>query len=215
MESTLQSTNEDLNLYESARQDEIERLYRIFALRIGGVRPRQLADYIQSHAISRFASDKFVGEFTSCLRASFELTEVLCEKSLAISKDMKNIPEGIWDDIIRQTTLIVTLWRRMDKALLGLARQHLTHESPNSADGMGLIKDSPFATPLFEFMESLNLFPGKKFLDQIEEWFEATESLFDKIDEAIEKRDKIHEAIEKAEKEHGKEDELEGGDQDW
>lgn len=203
MENNLHSTNEDLNLYGPAKQDEIGRLYRIFALRIGGVRPRRLADYIQSHAISRFASDKYVEEFIACLRASFALTEVLCEKSLAISKDMKDLPEEIWDDIIRQMTLIVTLWRRMDKALLGLARQHLTHESPNSADGMGVIKDAPFATPLFEFMESLNLFPGKKFLDQIEEWFEATELLLDKI----------HKAKEEPEKGHGKDDELEGGDQ--
>lgn len=203
MENALQSTSRDSDLYEPTEQDEIETLYRIFILRrIGGIYPRQLPDYIQNHAITRFASDEYVKDFIAGLRASLLLTEVLRETSLAIPKDMDDLPEGTWDDIIRQMTAIITLWRRIDKALLGLARQHLTHESPNSADGMGVIKDSPFATALFDFMESLNLFPGNKFLQQIVEWFEATESLLNKIHKAIEKEER------RKEKELSKEDEL-------
>lgn len=184
---------EEEDVYESAKQKEIERLYRIFILgRIGGVYPRQLADYIENHARTRFASDEYVRDLTAGLRASFMLTEVLRETSVAIPNDMdmEDLPEeGTWDDLIRQMTTIVTLWRRMDKALLALARQHLSHhDSPNSGDGMGVIKGSLFATPLLEFMELLNLFPGKKFLEQIVDWFEVTEALLDKIHFAIESK---------------------------
>lgn len=198
MENALQSTSEDSDLYEPTEQDEFERLYKIFTLRrIGGVYPTELPDYIETCVTTRFASDEYVREFVAGLRASLLLTEVLRDTSLAISEDFEeDLPEGTWDDIIHQMTTIVTLWRRIDRALLGLARQHLTttitttttttHESPNSADGMEVIKDSPFATPLFDFMESLDLFPGKKFLDQVEDWFEATYSLLDKIHDAIE-----------------------------
>ena len=197
MENALQSTSEDSDLYEPSEQDEFERLYKIFTLRrIGGVYPTELPDYIETCVTTRFASDEYVREFVAGLRASLLLTEVLRDTSLVFSEDIEeDLPEGTWDDIMHQMTTIVTLWRRIDKALLGLAHQHLTtmttmttttHESPNSADGMEVIKDSPFATPLFDFMESLDLFPGKKFLDQIEDWFEATDSLLGKIHDAIE-----------------------------
>lgn len=203
MENAPQSTSEDSDLCEPTEQDEIELLYRIFMLRrIGGIYPRTLPGYIQNHVMTRFASDKYVKCFIAGLRASLLLTEILRETSLAIPKDMEDLPEGAWDDIICQMTAIITLWRRIDKALLGLARQHLTHESPSSADGMGLIIDSPFATPLFDFMESLDLFPGKTFLEQILDWFEATESLLDKIHKTIENEGR------RMEKELSKEDEL-------
>lgn len=182
------------DIYEPTKQDEIETLYRTFVRRrIGGVYPRQLADYFENHARARFASDAFVKEFVAGLRASFILAKVLRDTSLAIPNDMDldDIPEeGTWDDLIRQMSTIVTLWRRIDRALLSLARQHLatTLDSPNSADGMGVIKDSVFATPLLEFLELLNLFPGKKFLQQILDWFETTEALLDKIHCGIERR---------------------------
>lgn len=185
---------EDDDVYEPTKHDEIETLYRTFVLRrIGGVYPRQLADYIENHARTRFASDAYVKDFVAGLRASFLLTEVLHETSLAIPNDMDldDVPEeGTWDDLIRQMTTIVTLWSRIDRALLSLARQHLltTHESPNSADGMGVIKDSVFATPLLDFLEMLNLFPGKKFVQQILDWFELTEALLDNIHNGIERR---------------------------
>lgn len=210
-EPLLQSTsgkgneNPDDDVYEPTKQDEIETLYRTFVLRrIGGVYPRQLADYFEKHARARFASDHFVKDFVAGLRASFILTEVLHETSLALTNDMdlEDIPEeGTWDDLIRQMTTIVTLWRRIDRTLLSLARQHLatTLDSPNSADGMGVIKDSVFATPLLEFLELLNLFPGKKFLQQILDWFEATEALLDNIHYGIERRaeEKLREREEK------------------
>lgn len=186
--------NDDNDVYVPTKQDEIETLYRTFVLRrIGGVYPRQLADYIENHARTRFASDAYVKDFVAGLRASFLLTEVLRETSLAIpnNMDLDDVPEeGTWDDLIRQMTTIVTLWSRIDRALLSLARQHLltTHESPNSADGMGVIKDSVFATPLLDFLEMLNLFPGKKFVQQILDWFELTEALLDNIHNGIERR---------------------------
>lgn len=119
-----------------------------------------------------------------------------------------------WEDLlIRQITAILVLWHRIDRALLALAHQHLSnnnnlsststtitntrtkyhHQSSLplvSADGMGVIKDSAFATPLLEFFEILNLFPGDgKFLQQILDWFDLAESILDIIHKAIEKRE--------------------------
>lgn len=248
------TSNEGGDLYEPTKQDEIERLYNIFTRRrIGGVYPRKLADYFENHSITLFGSKRFVKDFTAVLRASFMLTEVIRDTSLAINPDDNEIDmedllshpppttpkeeeekekekekggveggEGeevggdTWEDLlIRQMTAIVMLWRRIDRALLGLAHQHLStntnnknelssrtttitttgthHQSSlplNSADGMGVIKDSLFATHLLEFLESLNLFPGDgTFIEQMVDWFELTESILEKIHNAIERRE--------------------------
>lgn len=235
------TSNDEGDLYEPTTQDEIERLYNIFTRRrIGGVYPRKLADYFERHAITRFGNKNFVKDFTAGLRASFMLTEVIRDTSRAISPDDNEIDmedllshpppttakeeenekekgeevgRDTWDELlIRQMTAIVILWRRIDRALLGLAHQYLNtntnnnelsstkrtttgmhHQSSlplNSADGMGVIKDSPFATPLIEFLDSLNLFPGDgTFLEQILDWFELTESILEKIHSAIERRE--------------------------
>lgn len=253
------SNNEEGDLYVPTKQDEIERLCNIFIRRrIGGVYPRQLADYFDDHAITRLGSNEFVKAFTAGLRPSFELVEIIRDTSLAISPDDNDIDiedlipfflaeeeekkkggidggEGVggrrWEDLlIRQITAILIVWHRIDRALLALAHQHLSNNNLSftsttttntttkyhhqssiplvSADGMGVIKDSAFATPIFEFLEILNLFPGDgSFLQQILDWFELTESVLDIIHKAIEKREEERWLLREEEEEEEKKEE--------
>lgn len=163
-------------------------LYLAFTGRtIGLVHIEEFPQTLENRIITRFGSSKFIRGLTEPLQLSLNAATKLYGLQFKITEE-ESPPSSV--ELIRQNFLRVgEIWTKLEEDLETFAREEENNPHATAADGIRIIGDALFVSPIQRFHDVLDRNPYKMFLPEISEYLEKSNSLIVTILEWLESRE--------------------------
>lgn len=163
-------------------------MYITFTSRtIGLVNIDEFPQTLENKIIARFGSAKFIRGLTEPLQLSLNAATKLYEMQFKIP-DLDGPPSAA-EMVCQSFQRVGEIWTKLEMDLETFAREEENNTRATAADGLRIIGNALFVSPIQRFHDVLDRNPYKMFLPEISDYLEKTNSLIVTIIEWLESRE--------------------------
>lgn len=163
-------------------------LYLSFTARtVGLVHVEDFPQTLENRIIARFGSAKFIRGLTEPLQLSINAATKLYGLQFKITEE--NSPPSSVEMICENLRCLGEIWTKLEEDLETFAREEENNPRATAADGIRIIGNALFVSPIQRFHDVLDRNPYKMFLPEISEYLDKSNSLIVTIVEWLEGRE--------------------------
>lgn len=163
-------------------------LYLSFTARtIGLVHVEDIPQTLENRIITRFGNAKFIRGLTEPLQLSLNAATKLYGLQFKLTEE--DSPPSSVEMIQENFRRLGEIWTKLEEDLQTFAREEENSPRATAADGIRIIGNALFVSPIQRFHDVLDRNPYKMFLPEISEYLDKSNSLIVTIMEWLESRE--------------------------
>lgn len=167
-------------------QQNIYRYITFTSRKIGHINIEEFPQTLENKIIARFGSAKFIRGLTEPLQLSLNAATKLYELQFKLPE--LDGPPSAAEMVSQSFQRLGEIWTKLEEDLETFAREEENNMEATAADGIRIIGNALFASPIQRFHDVLDRNPYKMFLPEISEYLEKTNLLIISIVEWLETR---------------------------
>jgi len=168
-------------------QQNVYKYITFTSRKIGLVNIEEFPQTLENKIIGRFGSPKFIRGLTEPLQLTLNAATKLYEMQFKLPE--VDGPPSANQMVSQSFQRVGEIWTKLEEDLKTFAREEENNMEATAADGIRIIGDALFVSPIQRFHDVLDRNPYKMFLPEISEYLEKTNSLIISIVEWLEIRD--------------------------